>query len=182
MEVKALNWKHLNAWLGSFIWKTRPVSNKNRAWSLSPMRLLGKQSSSDSAVRVIALAIPCIIELLAQPGPARRGTVVCLCPRDHEAHSIMKKPLSQWTRRRRTLSLTSIQLRPSLGYCTPAQVAFQSRGNGAVSGECLSRRKPFAVQHPVQLSSLLKIHPHTQSASSHSDMQGCLFQSHMSLL
>ena len=34
------------------------------------MRLLGKQSSSDSADRVIALTIPCIIELLAQPGPA----------------------------------------------------------------------------------------------------------------
>lgn len=59
------------------------------------MRLLGKQSSSDSAVHVIALTIPCIIELLAQPGPGHQGTVVCLCPRDHETHSIMKKPLSQ---------------------------------------------------------------------------------------
>lgn len=50
------------------------------------MRLLGKRRSSDSAVRVIALAIPCIIELLARPGPAHQGTVVCLCPRDHETH------------------------------------------------------------------------------------------------
>lgn len=119
MEVKALNWKHLNAWLGLFIWKTRPVSNKNRAWGLSPVRLLGKQSSSDSAVRVIA--IPCIIELLAQPGPAHQGTVVCLCPSHHEAHSIMKKPLSEWAWRRRTPSLTFIQLRPSH---STAQVAY----------------------------------------------------------
>lgn len=59
------------------------------------MRLLGKQSSSDSADRVIALTIPCIIELLAQPGPAHQGTVVCLCPRNQETHSIMKKPLLQ---------------------------------------------------------------------------------------
>lgn len=59
------------------------------------MRLLGKQSGSGSAVRVIALAIHCIIELLAQAGPAHQGTVVCLCLGDHETHSIMKKPLSQ---------------------------------------------------------------------------------------
>lgn len=37
------------------------------------MRLLGKRRSSDSPVHVIALAIPCIIELLARPGPAHQG-------------------------------------------------------------------------------------------------------------
>lgn len=58
-----------------------------------------KQSSSDSAVRVIALAIPCIIELLAQPGRAHQGTVKCLCPKDHETQSIMKNPLSHSERR-----------------------------------------------------------------------------------
>lgn len=147
------------------------------------MRLLGKQRSSDSAVRVIALAIPCIIELLAQPGPAHQGTVARLCPRDHETHSIMKKPLSQRARRRRIPSLTFIQQRPSLSYCNAAQVAFQSRGHRAVCGNCLHRRKPFAAQHPVQLGSLLKIHPHAQCASSlclQSDKSGRLFQSHMS--
>lgn len=65
---------------------------------------------------------PCIIELLAQPGPAHEGTVVRLCPRDHETHSIMKKPLSQCVQRQRqrqeTLPLT-FWGRASVTVCLP---------------------------------------------------------------
>ncbi len=50
-----------------------------------------------------------------------------------------------------------------------------------VCGDCLHRRKPFAVQHPVQLSLLLKTYPHAQCASLQSEKQGYFFQSHMSL-
>lgn len=42
--------------MGKFIWRTRPVANKNTVWDLSPVRLLDKQSSSDSAV--IAFPLP----------------------------------------------------------------------------------------------------------------------------
>ncbi len=82
------------------------------------MRLLGKQSSSNSAVPEIALAIPCIIELLAQPGPAHQGTVVCLCPRDHETHSNKKASVTVSVEEENAVALTFIQLCPSPGYCT----------------------------------------------------------------
>lgn len=60
----------------------------------SPMRLLGKQSSRDSAAHVSTLTILCINELLAHSGPAHHGAVLCVCPGHHKIHSIMKELLS----------------------------------------------------------------------------------------
>ena len=143
------------------------MSNKNRVWRLRAARLLGKQSSSDSSVHVTALAIPCIIELLARPGPAYQRTVVCLCPREHETHPRMKKASVTLSAEEEStiFDIHSTVPQPQSLYTTEGSFSVGG-GSGAVCGDCSNRRKPFAVQHPVQLQSLVKIHPHVPCAMS----------------